>query len=102
MTLLVIPADLWAYTFAIDGVRVLVPNTDNVVCDGVGFINIFISPGQNFEPFQSRQVPHGRAGLLGSVASDRDTATPVRLHATRSREKLSRALPDSTPQGLAQ
>jgi enterochelin esterase family protein len=51
--------ELWAYTFAVDGVRTLDPNNYNVARDGVGFMNTVLVLGDSSAVFQARQVPHG-------------------------------------------
>jgi enterochelin esterase family protein len=52
--------DLWAYTFAVDGVRTLDPNNYNVQRDGVGFMNTVLVPGdEHAAAMQPQQVPHG-------------------------------------------
>jgi enterochelin esterase family protein len=54
-----LPAELWAYTFSVDGVRMLDPRNYNVSRDGVGFLNTIILPGTGSAALQPRPVPHG-------------------------------------------
>ena len=51
--------ELWAYTFAVNGVRMLDPNNYNVVRDGVGFMNTVLVLDDSTAVFQARAVPHG-------------------------------------------
>jgi enterochelin esterase-like enzyme len=51
--------ELWAYTFAIDGVRTLDPRNYNVARDGVGFMNTVLVLGEGSTVFQPQRVPHG-------------------------------------------
>ena len=52
-------AELWAYTFAVDGVRALDPSNYNVARDGVGFMNTVLTPGEGSAILQPRAAPHG-------------------------------------------
>jgi enterochelin esterase-like enzyme len=54
-----IQAELWAYTFSINGVRTLDPSNYNVARDGVGFMNTILVPGEASAVFQPQRVPHG-------------------------------------------
>ncbi len=51
--------ELWAYTFAVDGVRTLDPSNYNVARDGVGFMNTLLVPGEASAVLRPRAVPHG-------------------------------------------
>ena len=51
--------ELWAYTFSVDGMRVLDPGNYNVARDGVGFQNTFVISGGQPSDLQPRAVPHG-------------------------------------------
>lgn len=51
--------ELWAYTFSVDGVRMLDPNNYNVVRDGVGFMNTLLVLDAATAVFQAQAVPHG-------------------------------------------
>ena len=51
--------ELWAYTFSVDGMRVLDPSDYNVARDGVGFQNTFIISGSESSDVQPHAVPHG-------------------------------------------
>jgi enterochelin esterase-like enzyme len=52
-------AELWAYTFSVEGVRTLDPRNYNVARDGVGFMNTVLVPGEASAVFQPQRVPHG-------------------------------------------
>jgi enterochelin esterase-like enzyme len=54
-----LPPELWAYTFAVDGVRTLDPRNYNVARDGVGFMNTVLVPGDSSAVLQPQRVPHG-------------------------------------------
>jgi enterochelin esterase family protein len=51
--------ELWAYTFAVDGVRTLDPGNYNLARDGSGFMNTLIVLDDSTAVFQSQAVPHG-------------------------------------------
>jgi enterochelin esterase family protein len=51
--------ELWAYTFSVDGVRMLDPNNYNAVRDGVGFMNTVLVLDDSTSVFQAKAVPHG-------------------------------------------
>jgi enterochelin esterase-like enzyme len=51
--------ELWAYTFAIDGIRTLDPRNYNVARDGVGFMNTVLILGDRSSVLQPQKVAHG-------------------------------------------
>jgi enterochelin esterase-like enzyme len=51
--------ELWAYTFSVDGLRVLDPSNYNVSRDGLGFQTTLIISGTTPSELQARAVPHG-------------------------------------------
>lgn len=51
--------EVWAYTFAVDGVRTLDPANYNVARDGSGFMNTVLVLDDSTKVFQARAVPHG-------------------------------------------
>ena len=54
-----LPPELWAYTFAVDGVRTLDPRNYNVSRDGVGFMNTLLVLGDSSAVLQPQRVAHG-------------------------------------------
>lgn len=55
----VLTPELWAYTYTVDGLRVLDPNSYRVARDGLGFQNTLVISGVTPSVLQSRAVPHG-------------------------------------------
>ena len=70
--------ELWAYTFSVDGLRVLDPNNYNVSRDGVGFQNTFIISDATPSEVLPRVVPHG--------TMEQVWVTSTALHAQRRME----------------
>lgn len=66
-------AELWAYTFSIDGVRALDPSNYNVARDGVGFMNTLLILGERTEVMQPQQVPHGTMRTMWVPSTLRNT-----------------------------
>lgn len=69
-----LPAELWAYTFVVDGIRTLDPRNYNVARDGVGFLNTVLVLGDGSAVFQPRPVPHGTMTTLWAPSTDMKTA----------------------------
>ena len=69
--------ELWAYTFSVDGVRTLDPNSYNVARDGVGFMNTLLVPSEASAVFQARAVPHGT--MTAMWAPSTGMKTPRRM-----------------------
>ena len=67
-------AELWAYTFSVDGVRTLDPANYNVARDGVGFMNTLLVLGDRTAVMQPRQVPHGTVHTMWVPSTLRQTA----------------------------
>jgi enterochelin esterase-like enzyme len=57
-------AELWGYSFSIDGVRTLDPGNPDVKRDGVRYDNILLIPGPESELYEVRDVPHGSVSFV--------------------------------------
>lgn len=69
--------ELWAYTFAVNGVRTLDPANYNVARDGVGFMNTFLVLGDRSAVFQPQRVPHGSMTAMWYPSTALKTAKRV-------------------------
>ena len=70
-------AEVWAYTFSLDGVRSLDPNNYNVARDGVGFMNTLLVAGPSSQAFEPRRVPHGSVTAIWEPSTG--MGTPRRM-----------------------
>jgi len=52
-------AELWNYTFSVDGVTMLDPANPSVVRDGTRYLNAVIAPGEHSALYQPARIPHG-------------------------------------------
>lgn len=52
-------AELWTYTFSVDGVPILDPRNYNVLRDGTRYMNWFLVQGRATEMYRAKPVPHG-------------------------------------------
>ena len=56
--------ELWAYTFAVEGVTAIDPSNANVQRDGSRYSNFFIIDGPLSENYSIKDVPHGNVSLV--------------------------------------
>jgi len=54
-----VPAELWFYTFAVDGVTTIDPSNTRVVRDTVNYWSGVLVPGPGSALYQAGKVPHG-------------------------------------------
>jgi enterochelin esterase-like enzyme len=66
--------ELWAYSFSVDGVRMLDPNNYNVVRDGVGFMNTVLVVDDSTSVFQAQAVPHGSVTAIWVPSTELKTS----------------------------
>ena len=57
-------AELWGYTFSVNGVTTLDPGNGNIRRDGSRFANIFIIDGPFSANYQVRDIPHGNVNMV--------------------------------------
>ncbi len=66
--------EVWAYTFSVDGVRMLDSNNYNVARDGVGFMNTLLVLDDSTSVFQPKAVPHGSVTTVWIPSTEMKTA----------------------------
>ena len=59
-----LPSDMYVYTFVADGITVLDPSNRIVVRDGSYIENRLVIPGETFNLYDVKEVPHGRVHAL--------------------------------------
>ncbi len=57
-------AELWGYTYSVDGVRTLDPRNSNAKRDGARYDNILLIPGPESELYELKNVPHGSVSIV--------------------------------------
>jgi enterochelin esterase family protein len=57
-------AELWGYTYAVDGVRTLDPRNSNTKRDGASIDNILLIPGPESSLYELKPVPHGSVSVI--------------------------------------
>ena len=61
-----LPSDMYVYTYIADGISMLDPNNRIVVRDGSYIESRLVIPGETFDLYDVKDVPHGRLNILWS------------------------------------
>lgn len=59
-----LPSDMYVYTYVADGITMLDPGNKIVVRDGSYIENRLVVPGETFDLYDVKDVPHGRLNTL--------------------------------------
>ncbi|MBV8818649.1 MAG: hypothetical protein JO022_09860 [Acidobacteriaceae bacterium] len=57
-------AEIWSYTYVVDGTAMLDPGNFHVVRDGTRYLNTVLIPGPASVLYQARAVPHGTVAAV--------------------------------------